>query len=156
MAPCDDPLLVAGDDMPAVRTARREERKKAALGPLDMRAAAVTRGDGLVVQRVGDGAGSLVKQGADRIAQTDRPRREIARRPFHRVHDGEVGVRRRRRMSRLTGAEEGPGRRRPRRKRLRGRLQRSARRFVLEPLRRQLSPNGRLGPSRSRPPGPMT
>ena len=57
-----DVLLVAQDDVAAVRSSRNKERQKLAVGPLDMRAPAVARFYRFVVERLGDGGTGVMKQ----------------------------------------------------------------------------------------------
>ena len=62
VAPGDNVLLVAQDDVAAVRSSRNKERQKLVAGPLDMRAPAVTRLYRLVVKRFHDGGTGVMKQ----------------------------------------------------------------------------------------------
>ena len=62
MAPRHDVLLVAQDDVAAVRSSRNEERQKLVAGSFDMRAPAVSRSDRFIVERLRDGGAGVMKQ----------------------------------------------------------------------------------------------
>ena len=98
MATRDDPLLVAQDDMTAVRSPRREERQEPAVDLLDMRAPAVAHPDRLLVERLGDGGRRVVQKTARRDRQDDFARRPVLAGALDRFDQAQVGVARRRRV----------------------------------------------------------
>ena len=66
-----DALLLAQDDMAAVRSSRHEEGQKLAVDPFDMDAPAVARADRLLVERLRDGGSGVVQQTSRRGRQGD-------------------------------------------------------------------------------------
>ena len=65
----NDPLLVAQDDMAAVRSPRNKEGEKLAVDPLDMSAPPVKRLYRFIVERLGDGGQGFVEQTSRRLGQ---------------------------------------------------------------------------------------
>jgi hypothetical protein len=62
VAPGHDMLLVAQNDMAAVRSSRNEEGQKLVAGSFDMSAPAVSRSDRFIIERLSDGGAGVVKQ----------------------------------------------------------------------------------------------
>ena len=62
VAPRHDALLVAQDDVAAVRSSRNKERQKLAVVAFDMRAPAVARFYRLIVERLRDGGAGVMQQ----------------------------------------------------------------------------------------------
>ena len=69
MAARHDPLLVAQDDVTAVRSPRNEEGQKLAVDALDMGAPPVKRFHRFIVERLGDGGWGFVEQTSRRLGQ---------------------------------------------------------------------------------------
>ena len=62
VAPGHDVLLVAQDDVAAVRSSRNEEGQKLVASSFDMRAPAVSRSDRFIIERLSDGGAGVMKQ----------------------------------------------------------------------------------------------
>ncbi len=62
MAPGHDVLLVAQDDVAAVRSSWNEEGQKLVASSFDMRAPAVSRSDRFIIEGLSDGRGGVMKQ----------------------------------------------------------------------------------------------
>ena len=87
-----DALLVAQDDVAAVRPSRNEERQEPALGAFDMGATAVPCFYRLLVERFCDHGKRAMKQASPRGGQSNIARRPVLVGAFKNLDPAQVGV----------------------------------------------------------------